>query len=229
MDQPTDRSRNPDTTDLEKRIIEPEKKAKPTRKKPEPRTRKEPAKRSKKESVLEIDLQDFDPSFLDDEGIEVLFGDHPTPDQTPLIGPSEHENFTSAIMILSLLDGIISMALGPKYTMTKDERKMLSEPLDRMLKRLPINIAENYGRFMDPALFVMGLVAWGSRISRQRNEELSRQPDRTGPPPKPQPHQPPDQPAPTNYTPDEAEIARTTSAPPEISMHLGENGNAPAF
>lgn len=48
------------------------------------------------------------------------------------------------------------------------ERQMLGEPLERMLSRIEITQTEAVKKFTDPILFIMGLIAWGSRVYRQK-------------------------------------------------------------
>lgn len=74
----------------------------------------------------------------------------------------------SALVILALLDGIASMLWGSEAMMTPPEREMLSAPLERILSRMEFAQTEAVKKMTDPILLIMGLVAWGSRISRQQ-------------------------------------------------------------
>lgn len=108
---------------------------------------------------------------LVEEAVIITEEIHPPHDATPSISLPEIPTLTNSIIFLTLLDGLVTMAFGPKCAMTKDERKMMSEPLERMLKRLPNYVADKMSVYVDPILFVMGLVAWGSRIARIKREE----------------------------------------------------------
>lgn len=220
MGQRSNTAGNGDPGEIGKQDFSPETSAKKRRKaEPKPRKPRTAPKESKAQNLLdEIDIEDFDPSFLDEFDVDLLDGDQPNADPTPLVSTTDFPALTSAIMVLSLLDGLVTMALGPKYAMTKDERKMMADPLDRMMKRLPVNISEQYGRFVDPALFVMGLVAWGSRIARIRKEENEPPTDR--PPRRPPDPQPSPGPAPSQTT----FLPEQMSAPSDIIMGLDGHG-----
>lgn len=77
----------------------------------------------------------------------------------------------SALVVLALLDGLASMVFGPSAAMTPEEREVLSAPLARMLERLELTQSAALKTWADPALFVMGLIAWVSRITRERAKQ----------------------------------------------------------
>jgi hypothetical protein len=106
---------------------------------------------------------------LSEESIDLLLQDLPTADATP-IPQMDMGDFTSSAVLLTLLDGIVITTLGPRYAMTKDERKLIGEPLERILARFPAAQMAQYAQYVDPLLLLMGLVSWGSRLSRLRRE-----------------------------------------------------------
>lgn len=75
----------------------------------------------------------------------------------------------TAIIIMALLDGLATMAFGASASMNETERGMLQEPMERILMRLDLTSSEALARWSDPVLLVMGLVAWGSRLMRERS------------------------------------------------------------
>lgn len=77
----------------------------------------------------------------------------------------------SAIILLSLIDGLASMAFGPLASMNEFERSTLQEPLERILQRIDLTSSEALAKWSDPILLVMGLTAWASRVMRERQEQ----------------------------------------------------------
>jgi hypothetical protein len=78
------------------------------------------------------------------------------------------------LTVLSLINGLASMAYGDKAVMNKSEREMISEPLERILSRMD-NVTKGFlTKYADPFLLITGLIAWGSRI---RREAIQRQED----------------------------------------------------
>lgn len=77
----------------------------------------------------------------------------------------------TAVVMLALLDGIATVLAGPTATMTESERAMLSEPLARMLAKLELSQNKVIQQYSDPVLFLMGLIAWGSRVARDRAKQ----------------------------------------------------------
>ncbi len=76
----------------------------------------------------------------------------------------------TAIILLSLLDGIAFMAFGAGASMNEYERDLMKEPLERILMRMDITSSEALSKWSDPILLVMGIVAWGSRLMQERRE-----------------------------------------------------------
>lgn len=131
----------------------------------------------------------------------------------------------TAIIVLTLLDGIVSMFFGPAASMLDYEKDMMQAPLERMLQRMDIVNSEALAKWSDPILFTMGLIAWGSRISRERAENRPNQEPPGGPPDNsPEPPKPP---APTgarkNGNPPGKDIILTEqlTAPQEIRKQIG--------
>lgn len=203
---------------------------KPPTRKPEP-TRPDGTKRShhkkkpaQAETILDAEAQQPEPKGLSEDEIDLLLKDLPEADDTPL-PDAQFENFTSAAIVLTLLDGIVQMAVGPQYGMTKDERKMMQEPLDRIMARFPVAQLAAYGQYVDPLLLLMGLVSWGSRISRMKREEQKTS-GKVTPPPSPKtpikettPSAVPSAPAP-RPVPD---LGEATAAPPAISSFIDKS------
>lgn len=70
----------------------------------------------------------------------------------------------SAVVLLTILDGAIGLALGPECQMTPDEQRMISEPLSRIMARMTPETTELIDKYTDPVLLVFGLMAWGGRV-----------------------------------------------------------------
>jgi hypothetical protein len=66
------------------------------------------------------------------------------------------------------------MFYGSSASMNEYERDMMAPPLERMLMRLDIVSAEALSKWSDPILFIMGLTAWISRITREKEEAKAR-------------------------------------------------------
>lgn len=137
------------------------------------RTPKPKTEKPKTPDILDPGSQPAEPPApgLSESDIETLLNEFPTPDATPVPQAPSPTDFTSAAIILTLIDGMVQMSLGAKYAMTKDERKMMVEPLDRIMSRFPQAQLAQYSQFVDPLLLLMGVIAWGSRIMRERNAE----------------------------------------------------------
>lgn len=150
-----------------------------------PRTDTVPRKRAKtQDSTPGVDPEtNPEENYLTEDEIDLLLNELPEAQDTPIpqlpIG-----DFTSASIICSLLDGVVTMSMGAAYAMTKEERKMIAEPLDRIMARFPTAQLARYGQFVDPLLLLMGLISWGSRISRLKREESKGSGKPTPPPTK---------------------------------------------
>lgn len=77
----------------------------------------------------------------------------------------------TAVVVLALLDGIMTVLAGPGAVMNEGERAMLVEPLARMLAKLELTQNAVIQKYSDPVLFLMGLIAWGSRVIREKATE----------------------------------------------------------
>jgi len=104
---------------------------------------------------------------------------------------AKKEAAQTALIFLSLLDGIATMTLGPAARMLDYEKELIREPLERIIQRMDIVSSELISKWSDPVLFVMGMVAWMSRVIREMNEK-----EQASKPPQPQAENP-QTPAPT--------------------------------
>lgn len=68
------------------------------------------------------------------------------------------------MVMLTMFDGLISMALGPECALLPAERELIDEPLQRMLKRVDPTITGAIEKYTDPLLVTMGLITWGARV-----------------------------------------------------------------
>lgn len=202
---------------------------KPASRKPKPSDlpRADGTKRPHRKKPQAEDILDQpDAGYLSEEEIDVLLEDLPPADDTPIPQEQPDEPFTSGAILLTLLDGIVQMAIGPQYAMTKDERKLIGEPLDRILSRFPAAQIAQYGAFVDPVLLLMGLISWGSRITRMKDEEKKKlasgkaTPHSEPPSPKPAPSTPIPEHAP-NPLVDLNDLGSMTAVPPFISHNMG--------
>ena len=58
--------------------------------------------------------------------------------------------------------------------MSTIEAAMIRQPLERMLKRFGTDQLEFIGKYTDPFLLVMAMVAWGKRISNEIDAKRKR-------------------------------------------------------
>ncbi len=68
------------------------------------------------------------------------------------------------MVMLTMFDGLVSMALGPECALLPVERELIDEPLQRMLKRVDPTITGAIEKYTDPLLVCMGLITWGARV-----------------------------------------------------------------
>lgn len=135
-----------------------------------PRTSANPSANQESKAQQE-NILDQPNLVLSEEEIETLLKEFPSSTDTPIPQAPTQQDFTSAAIILTLIDGMVQMALGPQYAMTKEERKMMADPLDRIMAKFPAARVAQYSQFVDPLLLLMGLIGWGSRIMRMRAAE----------------------------------------------------------
>lgn len=144
------------------------------------KSKRRSAKRTTKngENAQTENILETSPSngFLSESEINVLLAGLPAADETPIPQTEPLSDLTSASILLTLLDGVVQMAWGEKCAMTKAERKMLQEPLERILARFPQAQIAAVTPFVDPLLLLMGLISWGSRVSRIVAGERSQLP-----------------------------------------------------
>jgi hypothetical protein len=76
------------------------------------------------------------------------------------------EVFNLATILLTVLDSFAVAAAGDAAAMKGYEKTLIQPPLERILEKY--NVVNNalVSQYMDPVLLAMGLVAWGSRVSR---------------------------------------------------------------
>lgn len=116
---------------------------------------------------------------------------------------------SGAIVLLAIVDGLAVMAWGNAARMNDTERGMITPPLERILSRLGPGINNYVSAWGDPIMLIMGLIAWGSRISR-----INRKPE-PEPEPKPEP-EPINVNQPINKDNHTGDIGAATSAPDNI-------------
>lgn len=74
---------------------------------------------------------------------------------------------STAFVLLTLLDGAVSVGLGIDAAMTDFERQMIEPPLTRMLARYT-DLSDKIAQFSDPVMLLIGLGAWGARLAATR-------------------------------------------------------------
>ncbi len=127
--------------------------------------------------------------------------------------PDQNVMVSGAVaMLLLLLDGVGMMAFGDYARLNGTEKAMLEEPLTRMLAKVSPNSLNLIGKYSDPVLLMMGLLAWISRVTteRKRREEAQKPAVQNEP-----------QPQPLNPAPPHAVDTMSMNPPPEIVSHVG--------
>lgn len=107
--------------------------------------------------------------YLSEDDVNTILNDFPTPDTTQ-IPQASIPDINSASIVLTLIDGVVQLGFGADAAMNREERRMLSEPLDRMIAKLPANRVMQLTQYVDPLMLLIGLVAWGSRIARLKEQ-----------------------------------------------------------
>jgi hypothetical protein len=90
----------------------------------------------------------------------------------------------NALILLSLIDGLAQSVFGPSAALNPFEHTLIDEPLERILSRMDWQTGEQVGRWMDPVLLTLGMIAWVSRLyqlARNDNDNNNRKP-----PPEPE-------------------------------------------
>jgi hypothetical protein len=77
---------------------------------------------------------------------------------------SKDQAVKSALTLLAILDGAVSIALGPECAMTSDEREMISEPLARIMARLTPETTDLVDKWTDPIMLAVGFGMYLSRV-----------------------------------------------------------------
>lgn len=143
----------------------------------------------------------------------------------PLLIEDKTQEFTldissSSIVLMALLDGLAGLLFGPDARMNDTERALINEPLERILKRLSPEVVKAVSQWGDYVMLAMGLIAWGSRITRLQKETAEKTQKEKAPtrPPAPPPDEGP--PAPENVN--RLDLGDLTAAPVTIAAQLGE-------
>lgn len=137
------------------------------------------------QNILEgLDLPGYPPPETPDEAFNVTqeVTAQPSPEEktaTYRLTPAarklaQKEAKQTALIILTMIDGLVCMFYGSSASMNDYEREMMEPPLERMLMRLDIVSAEALSKWSDPLLFLMGLTAWISRVTREKDEAKAR-------------------------------------------------------
>jgi hypothetical protein len=79
---------------------------------------------------------------------------------------AKDETAATALILLTVLDGMAVAAWGSVASFNDLERGMILPPLQRTLARLNLS-GEVIARYSDPVLLVLGFAAWGMRVSRE--------------------------------------------------------------
>lgn len=120
---------------------------------------------------------------------------------------------SAAVVLIAILDGLAVMAWGDAAKMTPVESGMITPPLERILARLGPALNNQVSAWGDPIMLLMGLIAWGSRISR--TNRLKETPPEPEPNPEPKPKPETMQNRPGNNAPP-VDIGKATAAPDDI-------------
>lgn len=85
----------------------------------------------------------------------------------------------TSLVIISLLNGLANLLYGSGAQMTSAEKKLIQEPLERVLQRFDIVKSGVMGQWVDPIMLVMGLAAWGSRLRRENAQRQALEKNNT--------------------------------------------------
>lgn len=81
-------------------------------------------------------------------------------------------------MILAMLNSMAALAAGDEARMNDAERQVIQDSLQRIFERMDLDPTGRMAAIMDPLTILMGLTAWGIRITRlvreRRREELEQ-------------------------------------------------------
>jgi hypothetical protein len=83
-------------------------------------------------------------------------------------GVAELEITTAAVMILTLLDGMATVAIGDYAKLSNTERAMIKPPLERLFKRWSASTIGVVNQYTDYVLVIMGIIAWYRRVGMER-------------------------------------------------------------
>jgi hypothetical protein len=132
----------------------------------------------------------------------------------------------TATWLLMIIEGAAILGFGEDARLLPHEKRMITEPLARIMARLDPGVNDALNKYVDPILLVFGLATWGTRlyaIAEERNqgdEPPNKRPPEVTPPP----------PSGNGRTVDEVlsedEVAVLRAGPPEAlkSQVLGPGG-----
>lgn len=137
----------------------------------------------------------------------------------------------TAIVLLTVLNGLVAMSFGDECRMTKAEQTMIADPLQRILERMDPGTNEVIAQWSDPIMLVLGLTAWSARIwqvveRRSREEGDDHGPDQ---PPEEEPPPPPPSDATLvsgNGQHEPEEVIMVAPTPEMVRAHLTGGMNA---
>lgn len=92
----------------------------------------------------------------------------------------------AAGLLLMLLDGIGMLTFGDFAKLSNIERAMIGEPLQHILSKISPASLAMIGKYSDPALLLMGMFAWISRVTSEskRRQAAAAKPVTPEPAPK---------------------------------------------
>lgn len=77
---------------------------------------------------------------------------------------------SNALVLLTMLDGLMVFAFGDYAAMTEQEREMIEPPLSRMVEKIDLANNELLQKWSDPLLVLFGLGLWGWRVVSTKQE-----------------------------------------------------------
>jgi hypothetical protein len=78
-------------------------------------------------------------------------------------------------MLIFMFNSMAALTIGDFARFTEEEYRAISEPLERLMRRMPGETADKFGKWADPLMLLMGLSMWGFRVFVQIPRVQARQ------------------------------------------------------
>lgn len=101
------------------------------------------------------------PSFLSEQAEDVE-----PPESAPYYNAqrAKRKAKDTAAWLLIVLEGAATVGFGEEAALLPHERRMIAEPMQRMMARLPLDVLETLEKWTDPILLIFGFATWGARL-----------------------------------------------------------------